>query len=186
MTQWLYQRFREEGVRTRPSYSLLAAANWLNALSFLCTEDNFSDEALSLFYKGKVSRREVNRTSDTVVFEQMLMGFHQLSALHRISTLSGNPYDLIRTAIITWYYGIYYAGSAMVAAQDGSHQDDHTGTARAWDSQIASQDYAIFPFSHERPRLSESITDKKLTDYSPSLTQRTICSCQPRVRNKHS
>ena len=147
MTQWLYQRFREEGVRTRPSYSLLGAANWVNALSVLCPEDSFSDEALSLFYKGKVSRRKVNRTSDTVVFEQMLMGFHQLSALHRISALSGNPYDLIRTAIITWYYGIYYAGSAMIAAQDGSHQDDHTGTARAWDSQIASQNYAVFPFS---------------------------------------
>jgi hypothetical protein len=47
--------------------------------------------------------------------------------------------DVARVGIVTWYYGVYAAASAMVTAQDGSFQDDHTGTATVWDGQIASR-----------------------------------------------
>lgn len=167
MAQWLYERLVEKDANIRSSYSLLGASSWLNSLSFLCTQGNFSDEALIDFYAKKVSRRKVFRTADTIVFEQMLMSFHQLSALRRMSQLSGNPYDLIRSAIITWYYGIYYAGSAMVAAKDGSHQNDHTGTARTWDNQIASQGYAVFPFSLRTATLIRKSYEQEINSLRP-------------------
>ena len=47
---------------------------------------------------------------------------------------------------MTWYYGVYAAASAMVAAQDGSFQDEHTGTAGAWDRQIAAHGLIMPPF----------------------------------------
>ena len=39
-------------------------------------------------------------------------------------------HDLARVGIVTWYYGIYGAASAMIAAADGSFPETHAATTR--------------------------------------------------------
>lgn len=147
MTGWLYQRLLEEDPNISPGYSLRGTANWLRALSLLCSSQGFSNSELVAFYESKVRRKTVNRQADTLVFEQMMMGFHQLSALYQITEQQSNPYDSVRLSIVAWYYGLYYAGGAMVAAKDGTHHENHSGTARAWKSHIADIGHAVLPFS---------------------------------------
>ena len=176
MTGWLYQRLREENQNINPNFSLIGTANWLHALSLLCDSKSFSDTELFSFYKGKVQRKSVSRQADTLVFEQIMMAFHQLSALHQISQSHSNPYDAVRSAIVAWYYGLYYAGGAMVAAKDGSHQEDHAGTARAWKSHLVDTSWTVFPFSLNVSSLVKKTYEQEIdeTPPGPSSNPNTI------------
>lgn len=147
MVGWLHQRLLEEDSSISPKHSLLGTAHWLRSLSLLCCSGGFSPPELVSFYGGRVNRRKIDRKADTLAFELMMMSFHQLSALSRISEQRDNPYDSTRSAIVAWYYGLYYAGGAMVAAKDGTHQDNHAGAARAWKSQIVDTNLVVLPFS---------------------------------------
>lgn len=172
MVGWLYQRLREENQNINPDFSLRGTANWLHALSWLCNNKGFSDIELFNFYKGKVQRRPINRQADTLVFEQIMMAFHQLSALHQISEHKSNPYDAVRSAIVAWYYGLYYAGGAMVAATDGSHQEDHAGTARAWKSHLVDSSWTVSPFSLSVSSLVEKTYEQEIHAIPPGPSSR--------------
>lgn len=167
MTGWLYQRLQAENQNINPTFSLLGTANWLHALSMLCNSKGFSDIELFNFYKGKVQRRPPNEQADTLVFEQMMMAFHQLSALHQISEHQSNPYDAVRSAIVAWYYGLYYAGGAMVAAKDGTSQEDHAGTARAWKSHLVDTSWTVPPFSLNVSSLVKKIYEQEVDEQTP-------------------
>ncbi|MGC1618689.1 MAG: hypothetical protein WA765_09390, partial [Candidatus Acidiferrum sp.] len=97
------------------------------------------------FY-ARVQRQNLSEPAVNTVFEQLLMGLHHLAALHAM-VRAGSDRDLARVAVMTWYYGIYCAASAMIAAQDGSLQDDHTATANQWDRQIAASGLMPRPFN---------------------------------------
>src|SRR3546814_7959472 len=84
--------------------------------SDVCSSDLF--QSARIFY-GKVQKREMDDRTLNTVCEQLLFAFHQLAALRALSAVSSKA-DVARMAIITWYYGIYGAASAMVAAADGS------------------------------------------------------------------
>src|SRR3546814_17727725 len=86
-----------------------------------------------------------DRTLNTVC-EQLLFAFHQLAALRALSAVSSTA-DVARMAIITWYYGIYDADSAMVAAADGSFRHNHTATPQTRESQFPSPGFAMHPFT---------------------------------------
>jgi hypothetical protein len=70
--------------------------------------------------------------------------------------------NLARVAIMTWYYGTYCAASAMVAAKDGTQQQDHTGTANAWDRQIAVNGHAMAPFAYRLTTLENPAADREI------------------------
>ena len=73
--------------------------------------------------------------------------------------------DVARIAILAWYYGISNAASAMIAAQSGSFQEDHAGTARLWDSDIAARSLAIEPFSWRVSSLVEAAYSSEVRAY---------------------
>ena len=174
MTRWLYERLLAEDQYINPDFSLRGTANWLCALSALCNNKGFSDVELFNFYKGRVPRRPINRRADTIVFEQMMMAFHQLSALHQISEHKSNPYDAVRLAIVAWYYGLYYAGSAMIAATDGSHQEDHAGTARAWKSHLVDNGWTVSPFSLSVSSLVKKTYEQEINAIPPGSSSSPI------------
>jgi hypothetical protein len=93
--------------------------------------------------------------------EQLLFALHQCSALHALRTVSRKS-DIACVGIVAWYYGVYAAASAMVAAQDGSFQDDHTGTANVWDRQIAAQDLIMLPFDARLSTLIKKDANREL------------------------
>ena len=168
MTQWLYRRLRAEDPSIDPSHSRRGTLNYFKALSLLCST-GFSDEELAAFYSSKVTRRKVNPKADTLAFENMLMALHELSALQAMSRRGQNSYDLIRSAIVSWYYGIYCAGSAMIAAKDGGNQQDHTGTANAWDNHIAKANYVPTPFALRVTTLIKSDYEAEISTLRPGV-----------------
>lgn len=143
---WLYKRLQKENPDVNPQFSFSATCNWLRAIALLCEIDGFNKTRLSEFYQS-VQRRTVNRTADTLVFEQAFMSFHNLAALEAIKINRDYHCNLIQSAIINWYYGIYFAAKAMISACDGSNPQDHTKTANAWTRHFAISQKIVYPFN---------------------------------------
>ncbi|PSB11386.1 hypothetical protein C7B62_05630 [Pleurocapsa sp. CCALA 161] len=152
--RWLYERLKKENPSANPQFSFDATCNWLRAIALLCEINSFEKIQLSEFYKS-VQRRTVNRTADTLVFEQAFMSFHNLAGLEAIKINQDYHCNLIQSAIINWYYGIYFAASAMITAGDGSYPQDHASTANAWTQHFVITKKIVYPFNLYLPTLVE-------------------------------
>lgn len=147
----LYQRITGQGTLTEPTgvpephFALPSTVNWMHALAILVADKGINFGSSSSFY-ASVQKRGFTQQEENTIFEQLLFAIHQLSALEALRAVPSKS-DVARVGIVGWYYGIYAAASAMVAAQDGSFQDDHTGTANAWDRQFAATGKVMPPFA---------------------------------------
>lgn len=150
----------EPGGKPDPQFALPSTVNWMRALRILVEDIGLGFTSADAFY-ARQGKRSMDGLVENTVLEQLFLGLHHLSALEQIRT--GKPTsDFARVGILAWYYGIANAASAMTAAQSGSFQEDHAGTARLWDTDIASRGLAIGPFSW---RVS-SLVDKT---YKPEI-----------------
>jgi len=156
----LYQRITTQGTLSEPTgvpephFALPSTVNWMRALAILVADKDINFRSASSFY-SIVQKRAFTQQEENTVFEQLLFAIHQLSALEALRSVACKS-DVARVGIVGWYYGIYAAASAMVAAQDGSIQDDHTGTANAWDRQFAATGKIMLPFSMRVSTLVEA------------------------------
>jgi hypothetical protein len=145
MKQWLLRRLEVESPDITPDFSLRNSVRWPIALGLVCGDEQFAAESLRDFYRD-TPRRGADTVADNLVFEASLMSAHHLAAVTHMRQHSDGHYDYVRAAIVSWYYGIYSAASAMVAAADGSSQSTHNGTANAWGRQIVDNGLALEPF----------------------------------------
>lgn len=162
MSQWLYNRLKSESPEIEPRFALQSTINWVAALSVICGEGQFEDSSLANFYSG-VPRRAANVTGDNATFECALMALHQYSSLIKINERPDDHYDLVRAAIISWYYGVYNAASAMVAAADGTTQETHTSTANAWNRQLNVRGLILAPFNYHLTSLIKAEYEQQIT-----------------------
>lgn len=163
----LYKRIVETGTLTElggvpdPQFALPSTINWMRALALLISDSSFSfDTALRAY--DAVQRRSFTPQEENSILEQLFFALHQLSALEAFRGVPRRA-DVARMGIVTWYYGIYYAASAMVAAQDGSIQDDHASTANSWDRHFAERSLALPPFGLRVSTLVEKQTKAEIT-----------------------
>jgi len=147
----LYRRFLDQGTLSEPKgipdpqFALPSTVNWMRALGILVDHHKIKFKSALTIYSN-VQRQQFSDQAANSIFEQLLLSLHQLSALQALAAASKKT-DVARVAAVAWYYGIYSAASAMVAAQCSTIQDNHTQTANTWDRQIAVRNLAMPPFS---------------------------------------
>lgn len=146
MTNWLLKRLFDHKHQPTPRFAFQGTVNWMRALTILADPDSFSPQALRTKYSA-VQRRRKNPEADTLVFEMLVMSLHNLSSLTSFESLSSGKYEVVRSAIVAWYYSTYYASKAMIAACSGSDPQTHTKTAKVWQSDIVARGLAAEPFS---------------------------------------
>lgn len=145
--RWLEKRLAEAKGYPDPEYARRGTTSWMRALAIL-VEDEFSDEVLRSKYSGAVSRRSpVDEEADTAVFVSMMMALQNLYSI-RVLMETTPLAPVIRPAIVCWYYGVYFASGAMVAAKQGSVPETHAGTSKAWDACIVQRGLAHGPFGY--------------------------------------
>lgn len=146
----LYDRIIKQGTinepdgKPDPQFALPSTVNWMRALRMLAENEGIDFRTADAFY-CRESKRNMDIRVENTVLEQLFLGLHHLSALEQFRG-GATGADYARVGILAWYYGIANAASAMTAAQSGSFQEDHAGTARLWDEQIASRGLAMAPF----------------------------------------
>jgi hypothetical protein len=146
----LYDRFRNQGTVSEPDgipdprFALPSTVHWMRAYSVLIKDEALDFQKAETFY-SKVQKANLTIQQENSVFEHLLLAVHQLAALRAMAESKAQA-DIARAASVAWYYGIYAAVTAMVAAQDGSVQDNHTKTANVWDRQFVAQSKVPHPF----------------------------------------
>ncbi|WP_019594113.1 hypothetical protein [Thioalkalivibrio sp. ALM2T] len=165
----LYDRIIKTGTinepegKPDPHFALASTVNWMRALRLLIEDEGIDFGNAEGFYKGEGKRRMGVRVENTVL-EQLFLALHHLSALEQLRG-GVTATDYARVGVLAWYYGIANAASAMTAAQAGSFQEDHSGTARQWDEQIASRNLAMAPFSWRLNSLVEKTYKPEVKAY---------------------
>lgn len=153
----------EPGGKPDPQFALPATVNWMRALRILIEDQGINFSTAASFYSIQ-GRRSMNMLEENTVLEQLFLGLHHLSALRQFRGGTTSA-DYSRVGILAWYYGIANAASAMTAAQSGSFQEDHAGTARLWDEQIARRGMAMTPFSWRVSSLVEKTYKLEISAY---------------------
>lgn len=128
-----------------PAFSLPGTLNWMRALAILVDAGGIAPASMKAHFTG-TSKAALSDQAINTVYEQLLMALHHLASIRAMGG-NGKRIDTARSAIVTWYYGIYHAASAMIAAKDGCCQENHTETANAWDRQFAVPGLVPEPFS---------------------------------------
>jgi hypothetical protein len=147
----LYQRIIKGGTinepegKPDPQFALPSTVNWMRALSLLVKGKTVNFASAKTFYASQ-GKRGMDALVENTVLEQLFLGLHHLSALEKMKDTEPSA-DVARIGILAWYYGIANAASAMTAAQNGSFQEDHAGTANMWDRDIAARGFAMEPFN---------------------------------------
>lgn len=142
---WLLRRFYEQKDHPSPRFAFQGTVNWMRALAIQCQNEDFSQHGLRECYQT-VQRRQPNDSADTLSFQYLLMAFHEKAALSELKD-TNNPYPIVKTAIIAWYYSVYFSSKAMLAASSGADPQNHTGTAKMWGRELASQGWVKHPFN---------------------------------------
>ncbi|MEO9492022.1 MAG: hypothetical protein ABJM26_00505 [Anderseniella sp.] len=165
----LYDRIIKQGTinepdgKPDPQFALPSTVNWMRALRLLVEEPRMDFATADAFYV-KHGKRSMDVLVQNTVLEQLFLGLHHLSALEQFQK-GTKASDYARVGILAWYYGISNAASAMTAAQSGSFQEDHAGTARLWDSEIASRGLAMAPFNWRVGSLVEKTYKPEIACY---------------------
>ena len=167
--QVLYKRIIEGGTvnepegKPDPQFALPSTVNWMRALAILLENSPIDFCAAKDFYAPQ-GKRDMGVLVENTVLEQLFLGLHHLSALEKMK-VDTPVADYARIGILAWYYGVTNAASAMTAAQNGSFQEDHSGTARMWDSEIAVRGLAMEPFSWRVSSLLEGTFKPEVQAY---------------------
>lgn len=166
----LYERIIGQGTinepkgKPQPHFALPSTVNWMRALC-IQIEDNGLNFTHAKAYYINQGKRGMPTLEENTVLEQLFLSLHHLSALEAMAN-TGKTGDLERVGILAWYYGISNAASAMIAAQSGSFQEDHAGTARLWDSDIAARNLAMEPFSWRVSSLLKKTIQSEVATYA--------------------
>lgn len=162
----LYTRMTEFGTITEKAneipdvrFALPCTIHWIEGLALLVDDLNFV--SARNFYLENTQRRNMAQAEVNSVCGQMLFALHQVASLRAMAE-APNKADVARMGIVAWYYGIYASASAMIAAADGSFQEDHAGTARQWDSIFACKNLAMPPFGDRVSSLLDDAVEKDL------------------------
>lgn len=146
MSQWLLNRLFSVQDQPTPTFAVQGTINWMRALAEIVQSEQFTDDKVKSIYRT-VNRRSHNEKADTLVFENMLMAYHNLASLQAMKDDVCHKYDICRSAIIAWYYATYFSASAMIAASSGSKQETHTATAKTWHADFAEKGLLAYPFN---------------------------------------
>ncbi len=165
----LYERMRKHGTLTEtPSeipdsvFALPSTLNWMRAEAILVKDCGLNFGSAKTFYR-RVQRKELAEPQLNSVLGQLLFTLNQIAALRGMAAVP-NMADVARVGIVTWYYGVYGAASAMIAAADGSFPETHAATARQWDQQFVVSKLAMKPFSDRFSNLISSTVESELKE----------------------
>ena len=88
------------------------------------------------------------------------MAMHNASSLNSLKEVA-KPYNVVRSAVVAWYYTIYESASAMNLAWSGNNSETHAKTAKIWHNNIIDGNKCIGPFAlHLNTLVKEKVKER--------------------------
>lgn len=141
---WILNKLFTHGDQPKPRFAFQGTVNWMRGLAILVS-DGFSHQQLGQFYQA-VQRRSANEGADSLAYECLIMSMHNVSAMSSMAA-ADNPYPVVRSAIVAWYYAVYYAAKAMLAASSGADPQTHAAASKVWQREVVAAGLAQSPFN---------------------------------------
>ncbi len=134
MFTWIFDRIREIDQNRAPTFSSKATVNWIHAFRFEIEAehgDNYSLQANSCraFYNSSLKKSATNPPIGKIV-EPLFFSILYCMSLQRISTSLDDISWVIPTAIIDWYYAIYFSIRSIFESNGQLVSDDHSKSAK--------------------------------------------------------
>jgi hypothetical protein len=142
---WLLDRLFTHHDQPAPRFAFQGTVNWIRALAIAVASPEFDDPTLKAAY-SQILRRAPNQVADTLAYECLLMSLSQTATTQHLFVAPGNAYDACRAAIVSWYYAIYYASKAMLAASSGADPQTHAEAARQLQAELVGNGLLRYPF----------------------------------------
>lgn len=140
---WLLNTLFTHADQPKPRFAFQGTVNWMRGLAIL-VDGQFSHQQLQQFYQP-TQRRQPNEQADALAYECLTMSMHNVSALNSMEAIE-DPYPIVRSAIVAWYYATYYAAKAMLAASSGTDPQTHASAGKVWQSEIVAGGLVKAPF----------------------------------------
>lgn len=140
---WLLNKLFTHADQPKPRFAFQGTVNWMRGLAILL-DGQFSHQQLQQFYQ-RTQRRQANEHADALAYECLTMSMHNVSAIDSMEAIE-DPYPIVRSAIIAWYYATYYAAKAMLAASSGTDPKTHASAGKVWQAEIVGAGLVKAPF----------------------------------------
>lgn len=163
---WLLNKLFDAGNQSEPTYALLGSANWMRAMAIKSA--NLADDPMAAmqFYGERAKESRCSVDVGVQALENYYKALHYLAALKSIAS-SSNTYDLIRSAIISWYYALYFASRAFVLPKSSNVSDTHTKVAKQLQHSVILRGLLISPFDMNAPSIVEEEFEQHVSKNYP-------------------
>ncbi len=140
---WLLSKLFTHADQPTPRFAFQGTVNWMRGLAII-VDGQFSHQQLQQFYQ-RTQRRQANEQADALAYECLTMSMHNVSAIDSMAAIE-DPYPIVRSAIVAWYYATYYAAKAMLAASSGTDPQTHASAGKVWQAEIVGAGLVKSPF----------------------------------------
>ena len=151
---WLYNKLLDARDQSEPTYALLGSANWMRALAIKSANLANDPTAAMQFYSERAKEPRCSVDVGVKALENHYKALRYLAALKSFAS-SSNVYDLIQSAIISWYYAIYFASKAFILPKSSDVADTHAKVAKQLQHSVILRGLLISPFDMNAPTIVE-------------------------------
>src|ERR1041384_5466404 len=144
MPQWIYDRVREMDQERAPLYSLPATVNWFRALRFEMESRHGETPTAQFnsfhkFYRAAFNKDTSPDASVGKIIEPLFFSVLNCITLERMSTNINTLSWVLPTAIVDWYYAVYFSIRSIFSSMRQTVADYHAKSAKFLASTVRQQ-----------------------------------------------
>lgn len=132
--QWLYEEIKKNNMEWQPIWAMNSTMNWIKAIAFEITEEHGASVELQLQSCNTIFKDIVpckNKPSLDIIFGPLFHSLTFVESIQTVSCMNGARPWMFSSEIVKWYYSVYNAFKAILAAFNGQETDTHSSMIKA-------------------------------------------------------
>lgn len=168
MDNWLYTEVIKEDDLRAPLFSCQSTINWMKALRFEIQSEHGTStkqqfESCVKHFKSAYPKR-LSPLNSNCVFETLYQSLTGSLALQTSAKNASKESWMLPSAIVTWYYSVYFSFLSMFGAIGQSVDDSHASVYKSFASNLCDQ--MPHPFNMKAVHVNNEEYDSQLPNYS--------------------
>lgn len=143
MDNWLYTEVLKEDDLRVPTFARQSTINWMKALRFEIINEHGSstkEQFKSCLRQFKAAYpKKLAPLNNSYIFESLYSSLTGSLALQTSAKNSSKESWMLPSAIVSWYYSVYFSVLSMFGSTGQSVDDNHASVYRAFGSNLSDQ-----------------------------------------------
>lgn len=143
MDNWLYTEVIKEDDLRVPTFARQSTINWMKALRFEIINEHGSStkeqfESCVRHFKNAYPKK-LAPLNNRYIFESLYSSLTGCLALQTVAKNASKESWMLPTAIVSWYYSVYFSVLSMFGSTGQTIDDNHASVYRAFGSNLSDQ-----------------------------------------------